>query len=56
MELFRGVGVGGGEPSATYFRRGTHGIGASGTRWMGECLAGGKEKSFRPFYVIHSVR
>ena len=55
MGLFHGVGVGGGKPSASCLRRRTHGIGASGAYWMVWYLAGGKEESFRPFFVIHSV-
>jgi hypothetical protein len=53
--LFHGVGVGGGEPSASCLRRRTHGIGASGTYWTVGHLASGKQESIRPFFVIHSV-
>ena len=48
MRLFHGVGVGGGEPSASCLRLRTHGIGASGTYWMVEYLAGCEEESFHP--------
>jgi hypothetical protein len=50
--LFHGVGVGGGEPSASCLRRRTHGIEASGTYWMVGYLAGGREESFRPFLLF----
>ena len=56
MGIFRGVGVGGGEPSASCLFCRTRGIGTSGTYWMRGYLAGGKEESFRHFFfVIHSV-